>query len=1089
MSLRAPHSAERVQSRAGPAGDRADLPDFVRTDDSPGFTAWKPSVGFRLLILASVLAAASYVSWWLTPGHVGTPVLFFLLGGAEAFTLVHLLGVWWAMWGTSVAPPPEPVTSFSVDVFVPTRGEPLEILQRTIGAAVGMEVPHQTFVLDDAARPEVEALARALGAGYLSRKGGAGNKAGNLNHALSETSGDLFALFDADHVPHKEFLSRVVGYFEDPTVAFVQTPQFYGNSLDEEVARGAYQQQAIFYGPLCRGKNGLGAAFCCGTNALMRRAAVQDAGGFEERSVVEDFVTSMRIHRLGWRSVYYPYILAEGLGPRSLRSYFQQQFRWARGSIDALVSLEPFKPGFTLSQRIQYLLATTFYLIGLVTLVYVLLPILYLLGGWSAFSSRSGSFLFFYGPYLLLGLLTIRAGLRGRLRLEHLAYTFGSFPAYALAGLAALMRIPARFRVTGKSSLGERARPPALAWVSVAAFFATFAAILAGAFLRPGGARTTTNMSWGVVNLLLLSGVVRAAFGEVLGRRVGDVRWLTQSPLGRSLVSSTEGGQEVLVSGNGNRAPAQFERLVLPEHAVSAPRSVLMPEPTPSPLPSLPRPPRRLTPNGRDVAILTALGLALRAALINVQSLRLDEATSLRQVQERSLSGLWHYLSSANVHLPLYHFVLHFWVRVAGTSEWAIRIPSVVLGAAAVPLVYLVARRLMVHRSSIIATAIGAASPFWVWHSDEARMYPLLLFLSLASMVLLFQAVERGRAWRWAAYAIVTGLSLYTHYFALLMLPVHLAYLLIHRAPRRKIGAWAISLLAPALMLAPWLAVVYAGRIQRSGLASLTNGVRIPLVGHSFFQVLYGLLIFCIVLLFGYHGPSMQTLLSGLAVGIWPVLALVVALSRGALAWFRTRTAAFLLSWLALTLGLVFAASYWRPGLLLHRYLIVASPALILVLALGLSRIPLRPVIGLTLVFVAFASMTVAENFEPSNPAHEDFRGAAALVERGFGPRDVVLLIPGFIAGPFDYYFPHDEAVVRLLSNGKPGYAIQYEIPKIATSHAGGTMWVVIHKLYRNTFPQSVFQAIPTYLDETFPRTATYDLGYIEVRSYRVPPG
>ena len=271
----------------------------------------------------------------------------------------------------------------SIDVFVTTCGEPLEILEPTVSAAVALRGEHETYLLDDAARPEVAELADRYGATYVTRSGRKGAKAGNLNHALTRTSGELVCMFDADHVPQPDFLERIVGYFEDEDVAFVQTPQFYVNAHRDRVARGAYQQQALFYGPICRGKNGLNSAFCCGTNVVFRRDALEDVGGFDEKSVVEDFTTSIRIHRQGWQSIYYPYVLAEGLGPSDLRSYFRQQFRWARGSVGALATLEPFRRGLSLAQRVQYLLATTFYLTGVFTPVYVLLP--------SSISSAAGA--------------------------------------------------------------------------------------------------------------------------------------------------------------------------------------------------------------------------------------------------------------------------------------------------------------------------------------------------------------------------------------------------------------------------------------------------------------------------------------------------------------------------------------------------------------------------------------------------------------------------------------------------------------------------------------------------------------------------
>ncbi len=470
----------------------------------------------RLLLALNTVAALAYVVWWAMPGHVGNPVLFTLLLLAEAFTFSHVVGLWWAVGATRVEAPPAPTRRWSVDVLVPTYGEPLPVLEATVRAAVAMRSTHAdatVLVLDDARRPEVEALAGALGARYRTREGNAGAKAGNLNAALAVSDADLVAVFDADHVPHPEFLDRLVGYFEDPRTAFVQTPQYYANAAHSRVARGAYDQQALFYGPICRGKNGLDAAFCCGTNVVFRRAALEEVGGFDTESVVEDFVTSIHLHRKGWRSVYYPYVLAAGIGPTTLATFFSQQFRWARGSVGALVTGEPFKPGLTLPQRVQYLLATSFYLTGLVTLVYVLLPVVYMLTGASAFSADAGSFVFVYAPFLVLGLLTVRRGLGRQLSLDHLRYTFGTFPVYALASLSALTGRKASFNVTSKDEAA--APPPLLALVPVALQVVTVLACVYGFFARDVDARTWTNLAWATINVLLLAGVGGAALEEL----------------------------------------------------------------------------------------------------------------------------------------------------------------------------------------------------------------------------------------------------------------------------------------------------------------------------------------------------------------------------------------------------------------------------------------------------------------------------------------------------------------------------------------------------------------------------------------------
>jgi cellulose synthase (UDP-forming) len=1066
----------------------AAVPRLPPPSPAPELASAGAPLKLRVLLAGNLFAASAYVAWWLTPGHVGTPLLFALLACAEAFTLVQLVGLWWAFWSTRVDPPPRPETPFSIDVLIPTRGEPLDVLERTVAAAVAMDVDHQTFVLDDSGRHEVGAMARRLGARYLAGHRRVGGKAANLNQGLARTNGDLVAILDADHVPRPDFIRRLTGYFEDPSLAFVQTPQFYANTAESEVARAAYQQQAIFYGPLCRGKHGLGSSFCCGTNVLFRRAAIQDVGGFDEGSVVEDFVTSMRLHRAGWRSVYYPYILAEGLGPSSLASYFRQQFRWARGSVGALFSLEPFRRGLSIAQRVQYLLACSFYLIGLVTAVYVLLPILYLIGGWSAFSPQSGTFVFLYAPYLFLGLMTIRAGLGGRLRPEHLVYTFGSFPVYAAASLAALLHLPIRFRVTSKETPPDGARVPPLAWVSVGAFALTVVAIGVGVFLRPVGARTTTNIAWGAINLLLLSGIVRVAIREALGDRVGKSISQFAPPLRRTRPSPNgQGTVGSLVAGNGHGPTAWKEGLVLPEKALSPPR----PKPShPSPQAESARRPG-IESLGSPLAVLgvlTALGLALRVALIDVQSLRLDEATSIRQAR-LPLMELWTYLSSSNVHVPLYHVILHFWVQVAGTSEWAIRIPSVVFGTAAIPLLYLAGLRIIGRRAALIAAAAGAAAPFWVWHSTEARMYSLVVLLTLASTVLLFEAVEKGKVWRWGAYAAVSALSLYAHYFALLLPLVHLAYLLLYRASWRKVGAWLGAMGLVAIQFAPWALALYGNRFHGGGgLGSLTNGIQTHQIDTTLYGLLYGVLIFCSALVTGYHGVGAVALASSIVVGAWPLLALSTIMGRRFLGWLRTRNAAFLGSWLVLTIGVVFALSFWRPGLWLQRYLIVATPPLLLLVGLGAARVSRRLIPSVVVVFVVFGFLSVLENVETSNPAREDFRAAAAVIERGYEPRDAVLLLPGFVGGPFEYYFHEDHAIVRVLSTGSPERAVESTIPEIAETHPGAALWIVIHELYRDTFSEEDFEAIPSHLDQMYVREAAYDLGLVEVRRYRLPP-
>jgi cellulose synthase (UDP-forming) len=1056
----------------------AGLPKTLEPQDGEfRIPSWRPGRRVQMVLLANVALASFYVVWWLVPGRMGTPVLFYLLAAAEGFTIMHHLGLWWALSATRVDPPPPARTRFTIDVLIPTLGEPLDVLAHTISAAVGMDLPHETYVLDDGARPEVEALARRLGARYIARRRAERRfaKAGNLNHALRRTSGDLVAIFDADHAPRADFMTRIVGYFEDPSVGFVQTPQFYGNSSESEVARGAYLQQAIFYGPICRGRNGLSAAFCCGTNVLFRRAALEDVGGFEHRTVVEDFVTSMRIHRRGWTSVYYPYVLAEGMGPATLHGYFRQQFRWARGSIGALLRLEPFRRGLTLGQRVQYLLGTTFYLIGLVTAIYVALPILYFLGGWSTFSVVGGSFMFFYIPYAFLALLTIRWGLGGDLRLEHLQFTFGSFPVYSLAALAAVLHLPARFRVTKKSRPGERTWPPLLAWVTTALFLTTAVSIPVGLVLRPFDAPTVTNLSWALVDLMLTYGIVRCVFLEVRERVRPAREPALETARLHPLLPIAGAAQDVVISGY--EVLARSDRLSLPENILT---------PRTSPV-------RRTRINvrvaARQVAVITAVGFALRLALLGTQSLRIDEWTSL-WISQLSIPSIWHLLSlgsTSEVHPPLMHMILHYWTAVAGTSEWALRFPSAVFGTAAIPLLFLVGRRLVGVRAAVLAAAIGAVAPLWVWHSDEARMYSMLLFFGLLSTHSLFEAADKGGRKRWVLYSVATGIGFYTQYMSLLLLPVHLAYLLVNRVPRRKLLAWIGGVGGALAVYLPWIAML-AVNFQPGGFDSITNFFRAPPIAYTAFGIVWGLPAFLAVFLVGYQsGPVLATV--GLVVSGWPLLAFLGSTARPK--WLRTREAAFLLMWVLFMVVFLLTVGLWKPGIWLQRYLFMLTPPLFLLVGRGVSRLVRRQWAGVCLVLATFLAMTLVNNFDTSNPARDDFRSAASFIEQDSRPGEVVFVYPGFDAGPFEYYFDPDSAVVDLdaFSGPKalPARAVFRQILDTPAVRQGRPFWIVLRIVSPEQVGYGAFGGLRELLGRAYARTATYQIGQVVVRRYRVP--
>ena len=279
-------------------------------------SGWSVRSRSRFLILLGIPCALWYFGWLLQPDRVGTAVLYGILIAAELFNAMQAFGFWWTISNEKVREKRAPTQRVSVDVFIPVYKEPPDIVDLTVAAAVGLRGAEvRVHVLDDGNDDAMRDLALRYGVGYIRRSAHTGAKAGNINHALTKTDAEFIAVFDSDHVADPGFLEATLGWMEDPKIAFVQTPQYYANTEHNRIAAASWAQQALFFGAICRGKDGLNAVFCCGTNVLFRREAFESVGGFPTNSLTEDFELSIHLHEKGWSSAYIPDVLARGLGP------------------------------------------------------------------------------------------------------------------------------------------------------------------------------------------------------------------------------------------------------------------------------------------------------------------------------------------------------------------------------------------------------------------------------------------------------------------------------------------------------------------------------------------------------------------------------------------------------------------------------------------------------------------------------------------------------------------------------------------------------------------------------------------------------
>jgi cellulose synthase (UDP-forming) len=506
--------------------------------DEPRWSAGPPAtrraVLLRGLLVLGLPLAAWYFGWLLQPERVGHPLLFALLVTAELFNLVQAVGFWWTASADARRSPPAPLgRSPEVDVFVPVYGEPVEIVEPTIERATSMEGAHlRVHLLDDGGDDEMEALARRHGAVYHRRAGSAGAKAGNINAALARTSGEFVVILDCDHVPSRRFLGETLGHMSDERVVFVQTPQYYANHDHGPVARAAWGQQALFFGAIARGKGNLDAVFCCGTNVLFRRSALEQVGGFPTHSVTEDFELSVELHQRGWRSVYVPEVLASGLGPEDMASYVSQQQRWARGCLAGARSV--LRARLPRRVRAQYLLSSMYFLSGWTLLIYMSFPVIRILTGAQPIAAGTADqFLMHFVPYFAVALGAVAMAGAGSYTFAAFALSASTFWIHVQATLRALAGMRGGFVVTPKQ--GEGGRQPRV----VAPAIVTVGALIAVAcygLAKDRSPSTLNNIAFAALHIsVLLAGAWPALVGAHGNAPAGRARLRPAGALARLL--------------------------------------------------------------------------------------------------------------------------------------------------------------------------------------------------------------------------------------------------------------------------------------------------------------------------------------------------------------------------------------------------------------------------------------------------------------------------------------------------------------------------------------------------------------------------
>jgi cellulose synthase (UDP-forming) len=478
---------------------------------------WRRVTGQILTLLTAVLGLV-YLYWHWT--HINWTIWYY----SFTFFVAELTGLalfcffsvnaWFLRYHA-----PDGITverNYSVDVFIPVAGEPIEIVRDTVEAALKITFQNkQIYILDDKGRPEYRELAEHFGCGYFAREEHNDAKAGNLNYAIKRTKGDLILALDADQVPQSQIIDKLIGYFKFPQVAFVQSKQNFKVPVGDPFGNS----DRIFYNIMQSGKDNDNSAFSCGSGVMYRREALDDIGGFSTWNLVEDVHTSMRLHERGWRSVYYNHSLTTGTAPDNIYGVYRQRRQWAADSLRIEFWDNPFRfchRGLTLKQRLQYFHLGFVYLVAAFIMpLFFITPIACLLVQEFILTASVHDYVLHRFPYFLS--MSLAYGIINYPTPYMKAFQMwtGLFPVFIQATFIALFSSKKKptYRVNPKPTGTSIVKRPWLAVlpqlaIILSGLFAVFYSFLIGA---PFWDFFLLNTLWIIWSVWTLSGICKAA--------------------------------------------------------------------------------------------------------------------------------------------------------------------------------------------------------------------------------------------------------------------------------------------------------------------------------------------------------------------------------------------------------------------------------------------------------------------------------------------------------------------------------------------------------------------------------------------------
>lgn len=469
------------------------------------------------------------------------------------------------------------------------------------------------------------------------------------------------------------------------------------------------------------------------------------------------------------------------------------------------------------------------------------------------------------------------------------------------------------------------------------------------------------------------------------------------------------------------------------------------------------------------IAWIELIILSVSMFLLIHQSLRLDESQSLWQTS-RSLKQVYAVVAQ-DVHLPLYHTILHLWREFIGNTVQSARALSLVFFLISAPALFKLISETVSRRVAFFSTILFAISPFMNWYGNEIRMYSLLTLLTILSNLFFLRIRKDSHAGIWAAYFAVSLLGIYTHYFFTLNLLSQAVFFLLKRKkfPQSSFRNFATAAILLAASYLPWLYYVY-----QQGLASSTKPLLVNPSTIDLFNT-YSQFIF------GFQVNAVNTLL----LALWPILVILGFLALKREIKMPLNVQYYLFS-AVIPVVIVFVFSLIVRPFFLTRYLIIVLPSLFiflgwLVFAYGgkVAKVLQVLIIGGMFLLLCYQAYSL------STPVKEDYADAVNFLNTNAGPADLIIVSAPFTIYPVDYYYQGSATVVTLPEWDRiqsiPAFSeenMESSVSKYKETYAKA--WVLA------SYDQGYEEKIRLYFDTHFERTSAKEFSpKLNLYSYR----